>query len=116
MTTTFSRALIAEESTFSRLTKFQGQKVVAWSGRATQALRGTDVLALTLPSQSEERSRKKGKSPAEHFLGSTRESAQHTILLDSALPNLAKLRFQTLICGSIVQHDSRQGWVDNWNG
>jgi hypothetical protein len=28
MTTTFSRALIAEESTFSRSTKFQGQKVV----------------------------------------------------------------------------------------
>jgi hypothetical protein len=29
MTTTFSRALIAEESTFSRLIKFQGQKVIA---------------------------------------------------------------------------------------
>jgi hypothetical protein len=37
-------------------------------------------------------------------------------LLDSAPPYLANLRFQTLIFGSIVQQDSRQGWVDNWNG
>jgi hypothetical protein len=75
------------------------------------------VLALTLLSQPEERPRKKGKfQPAEHFPGSTKESAQHTILLDSVPPDLAILRFQTLICGSIVQQDSRQGWVDNWNG
>ena len=74
------------------------------------------MLALTLPSQPEHPGKKENSRRRNISLRLTKERAQHTILLDSVPPDLAILRFQTLIYGSIVQQDSRQGWVDNWNG
>jgi len=60
----------------------------------------------------------KGKFPADGIspVAKLKKSARQTILLDSIPPNLATLQLLKVVCGSIVQQDSWQEWVDNWNG
>jgi hypothetical protein len=80
MTTAFSRVFIAEESTFSRLTKFQGQKAVAWSGRANQALEELNRLAGVPSSFATRRAPPQERKfpPAEYFTWfDQRERAAH---------------------------------------
>ena len=56
MTKSFPRSSIAEESSFSRMTEFQGQKAGAWSSCATQAFEAKNRCAeRSLPSQREGR-------------------------------------------------------------
>jgi len=90
MTTIFSQALSAGDSSFSRLTNFQDQKTVAIRpcNPKVRRIRPNCRCSLSLRNQ-------KSAPPKEipaggtFCLGLIKESAQHTILLDSVPPDLA---------------------------
>ena len=65
----------------------------------------TDVLVLTVPSQPEERPAKGNSAGGKFSLGSIKESARHTILLDSVPPDLAILQF--LNCDMRIDRSAR---------
>jgi len=75
------------------------------------------MLALSLRSNQKSASAKKGNSRRRNIsFGSTKESARGTRFCST--PSLLiwqTYNFSTLIM-RIVQQDSRQAWVDNWNG